>query len=188
MDASAPPGTTAPPPSLLRLFLAFMGVGLTAFGGVLPFARRMVVDKNQWLDQSAFNRAWSLSQVFPGANVVNLAIIVGQRFHGAAGAAAGVIGLLALPSAIVIVLGGLYITHGQRPEIHGMLQGMAAAAAGLMLSSVYRMAQPLLNWRSWPGLVFAALALIGVALLKWPLPVVFLVLAPFCLFYEWRRF
>ncbi|MEY4592333.1 MAG: chromate transporter subunit, partial [Pseudomonadota bacterium] len=75
------------------LFLGFSTVGLSGFGGVLPFARRMLVERRQWLSGEEFNSLMGMCQFLPGPNVVNLAVCVGRRFAGVSGAISGVLGL-----------------------------------------------------------------------------------------------
>src|ERR1044072_3556314 len=95
----ANPNTPAPPPSLSELFAAFFSMALHGFGGVLPWARRAIVDEKRWMTAQEFNEAFAVSQFLPGANVVNLAVIFGGRLHGAAGAAVALAGPLLPPVA-----------------------------------------------------------------------------------------
>src|SRR5262249_20314811 len=87
-----------------ELFLGFLKVGLSGFGGVLPFARRMLVEERALLTEREFTELLSLSQFLPGPNVVNLSIIVGNRFHGPLGSLAALFGLMLMPFLIVIAL------------------------------------------------------------------------------------
>ena len=77
-----------------ELFFAFLTIGLSGFGGVLPWARRELVDRRGWLAAEAFNDILALCQSLPGPNIVNLSVVVGGRFAGAAGALAAVLGTL----------------------------------------------------------------------------------------------
>src|SRR3954470_13720342 len=109
---SANRNSAIPPPSISELFRAFFMMALHGFGGVLPWARRTIVEEKRWMTAEEFNDAFAVSQFLPGANVVNLAIIFGGRLHGAAGAAVALIGLLAPPVTIVLVLGAFYERYG----------------------------------------------------------------------------
>ena len=119
-------------PTVRDLFVAFALAGLSGFGGVLPFARRMMVEERRWMTAEEFNEAFSLSQFVPGPNVLNLAVIFGARTNGAFGALAAAIGLLAAPIAICISLAALYALYGQFGALPRILAGVAAAAAGLI--------------------------------------------------------
>ena len=69
----------APPPSIFELFRAFAGMSLAGFGGVLPWARRAVVEERKWMTADEFNEAFSFSQLLPGPNIVNFSVIFGAR-------------------------------------------------------------------------------------------------------------
>src|SRR6476620_11825523 len=105
--------TLADPPrsvhvSRRELFIAFLKVGVSGFGGVLPFARRMLVDERKWLTEMQFNEVLSLGQFLPGQNIVNVSIMVGRRFQGIAGSLAATLGLMLLPLAMILSLAALY--------------------------------------------------------------------------------
>jgi Chromate transporter len=55
-----------PSPTLPRLFLGFLSVGICGFGGVLPWARRMVVEQKRWLTAAEFTDMLGLCQFLPG--------------------------------------------------------------------------------------------------------------------------
>ena len=136
-----------PPPSLTELFLAFSNMALHGFGGVLPWARRTIVEDKRWMTAQEFNEAFTeIGQFLPGANIVNLAVVFGSRLHGAAGAAVALAGLLIPPVAIVLVLGMLYGRYGDTDALQrAFLAGVAAAAAGLLGATAVKMTQPLLR-------------------------------------------
>ena len=177
----APPGpperTPAPKPTITELFLAFSNMALHGFGGVLPWARRTIVEDKRWMTAQEFNEAFSIGQFLPGANIVNLAVVFGSRLHGAAGAAVALAGLLIPPVAIVLVLGMLYGRYGDTDALQRILAGVAAAAAGLLCATAVKMFQPLLREGVGAILVTAA-AFAAIGLMRWPLPWVLLVLAP----------
>jgi chromate transporter len=182
-----PPSTTADRPSLGELFRAFAVVSVSGFGGALPWARRMIVDRKHWMTTQEFNEAFALSQFLPGPNVVNFSVVFGARFGGARGAAVALAGLMGPPLAIVSVLAVLYAHFGDLEMLSRILSGIASAAAGLLIAVVAKMAAPmfLMRWNSAP--VIAILAFIGVAIMNWPLPWVFVVLAPVSVAFAWFK-
>ena len=91
------------PPSPAALFRAFNRLALQGFGGVLPVAQRELVDRLRWLSLEQFLALLSLSQVLPGPNIVNLGLILGDRFFGWRGGLAAMAGFLCF---IVIFLAG----------------------------------------------------------------------------------
>src|SRR5215831_10860417 len=95
-------------PTIGGLFNGFLLLGLTGFGGVLPLARHMVVEKRRWLTGVEFNELLSLCQFLPGGNIINLSVAIGLHFRGIAGAVAAIAGLIAAPTAIGVALGVVY--------------------------------------------------------------------------------
>ncbi len=169
------------------LFVAFLTVGLSGFGGVLPFARRMLVERRRWLDETQFNETLALCQTLPGPNIVNVSVVVGSRFAGPAGALAAVIGLMAAPVAIVLVLASLYGRFGAVGRAPEMIAALGAGASGLVAATAAKMAWPLIRRHPVSATPFIAIAFAGVALIKLPLIWVLLALAPIAIAIAWRR-
>jgi chromate transporter len=174
-------------PTLTELFRTFVVVSLSGFGGALPWARRMIVEQRQWMTAEEFNETFSLSQFLPGPNVINFSVVFGARFGGAAGAAVALAGLLGPPLIIVTILAALYARYGDLEILSRILSGIASAAAGLLIAVVVKMAAPMFSKRWDFGPPVAIAAFIGVALMHWPLPLVFAVLAPVSVALAWWR-
>ena len=163
-----------PTPGLGELFFGFTRVSLSGFGGVLPFVRRMLVEERRWLTAVEFNTLLGLCQFLPGPNVINLSVCVGARFHGARGAATAVAGMILVPFLIVLALAFAYGAWGHLTAAQDMLRGIAAAGAGLLFATAIKMGREVRE--KWIYLPFAALILFVVAVLRWPLPPLMLVL------------
>lgn len=133
------------PRSPAELLVAFNALALQGFGGVLPVAQRELVDKRQWLTREQFVQTLSVGQVLPGPNIVNVALMIGDRFFGWRGALAALAGLLLAPLAIVLVLAALYARLGTEPVVAGAIRGMGAVAAGLILAMGIKLAPTLKN-------------------------------------------
>src|SRR3546814_6098305 len=138
MKASLPTDSDAAPnpapPTAWALFTGFFWLGLSAFGGALPLARHMVVEKNRWLSPEDFTELLGLCQFLPGGNIINMSVALGMKFRGPRGAFAAIMGLIAAPSLIVISLGVVYQRYADDPRIQHLFAGLAAAAAGLLVS------------------------------------------------------
>src|SRR5215475_4565424 len=132
-------------PRLAQLFVAFVTVSLSGFGGVLAWTRRMIVERRQWMTPEEFNAAYSLCNFLPGPNIVNFSVVFGSRIAGAWGAVVALAGLLGPPVALVLVLGALYARFGAVEPVRRALGGIAPAAAGLMLANAAKMCAPLLR-------------------------------------------
>ncbi len=190
MPLPQPPSDTAPTsraPRIgpLELFLAFSQLAMSGFGGVLPWAHRTLVERKGWLTQREFVDTLALGQLLPGPNIGNMAVMIGYRFAGYAGAAAAFAGLIAGPFVLMIAAGLAYQTYGALPIVQHALSGMSAVAAGLVLATGLKMTGSLKrHWRPW---LFLLLALAGVGVLRWPLLAVVGALAPFAVAAAWRE-
>jgi chromate transporter len=174
-------------PDLSALFLGFLGISLSGFGGVLPWARRMLVERRGWLGEREFAEALALCQFLPGPNIVNLSIIVGSRFRGVPGALAAFAGLVGVPLLIMMACGALYARYGELETLRGALAGLAAGAAGLIVAMAAKMTMPLVRDGQVAPLLFAFAGFVAVGLFRLPLYWVVLVLAPLSILYcLWR--
>jgi chromate transporter len=154
-------------PSVFDLFAGFFMVGVCGFGGVLPWARRMIVEQRRWLTPPEFTEMLSLCQFLPGGNIMNVTIALGSRFHGPAGALAAFLGLMTAPVAIVIALGVIYDRYAGLPPVHRAFVALAAAAAAYMLATAWKIVLPL---RGKPlAIAVAIVTFIVIALLRLPL-------------------
>ena len=145
MSESAPAAPAPLPqiPTHADLFLAFFKISLSGFGSTLPWTQRMFVEKKRWMTAKEFNDAYAVCQFLPGPNIVNLTSVFGSRMHGATGALAAWAGFLGMPFVLMVTIGALYAQFGDAVVLRRILGGIAAAAAGVMISTVTRMAEPL---------------------------------------------
>jgi chromate transporter len=184
MDRIATPIETTPAPSLGALFSGFLTLGLTGFGGVLPLARRMVVEDRRWLSGAEFTELLGLCQFLPGGNIINMSVAIGLRFHGVAGALAAFAGLLAAPTAVVLLLGVIYGRYSGDAHVRHAFAGLAAAAAGLLIATAIKIALPI---RANPAAIaVAALCFVAIALLRLPLLLAMPTLAVLSIALAWR--
>ena len=167
------------------LFAGFLQVGVSGFGGVLPFARRMLVEQRAWLTEQEFTEVLSLSQFLPGPNIVNAAVIIGRRFQGPTGSVVASLGLMLMPLVIVLVLAAIFAEFAEVEAVRGACRGISAAASGLVLSMALRMAQPI---RGTPWQVgIGAIVFVAIGLARLPMLWVLAALAPLSLGIAWRR-
>ena len=180
MSDGAPPRD---PPTVAALFWGFLSIGVIGFGGVLPWARRMMVEQRRWLTPAEFTDLLGLCQFLPGPNIVNLSVALGSRFRGIPGAVAAVVGLISLPMVIVMTLGAVYAAYADHPVVASGAEGLAAAAAGLVVATALKIASPLRG--KWLGIGVALLVLVAIAVLHLPLVPTMLVLAPASILLHW---
>ena len=174
-----------PKVSRLALFLSFSRISLSSFGGAIFWARRELVVRQRWITEREFIEMFTLGQLLPGPNVLNLTVMFGYRFAGWTGAAASVAGFLGWPCLVVVGMGILYQYYGALPQVQQALTGMSSVAAGLLLATVIKLATVLpRHWRPW---LFGALAFVGVGVMRWPLLWVMGALAPWAVFAAWKE-
>ena len=159
------------PRSKTDLFVSFTLLALQGFGGVLAVVQRELVDKKRWMTREQFVEDWAVAQVMPGPNVVNLSLMIGDRYFGLAGALAGVAGMLVAPMVVVLVVATLFGTVSDAAWAQGALRGMGAVSAGLIAGTGIKLIAALkANPMRMPAcLALAALSFVGVALLRLPL-------------------
>lgn len=184
--SSADPAAAAPQPSIADLFVTFAGVSISGFGGVLAWARRVLVENKRWMTAAEFNSLLALCQFLPGPNIVNLCAVFGARVRGVPGAFACVLGLLGPSVVLMIVAGTLYRRFGAMPELHGVLSGLAAAAAGVIIATAIKLAEPLVRFRLGPEHAVALATFVAIGVLRLSLPLVLLVIVPVSIAFAWR--
>lgn len=183
------PAAVVAPRSAGELFRVFNRLALQGFGGVLPVAHRTLVEQQRWLSREQFLELLSVAQVLPGPNIVNLALIFGDRAFGWRGAAAAMGGVLLVPLLIVLVLALVVQQLQFVPGIQNALRGMGVVAAGLVLSTAIKLAQGLRkNAMGWPVCaLWVLLTALAIGVLRWPLVWVVLGLGSASMAVAWWR-
>lgn len=167
-----------------ELFTAFLKCGLLGFGGVMPWARRVMVDERRWLTDREFAETIGICQVLPGPNVVNLAVVIGSRAQGPAGAVVALTGILFVPVVVVLVLATFYSAVRDNAMARSAIAAASAAGAGLILGTATRL---VIATRPPPrGIVMGGAAFVSVGILKWPLLWVLPALIALAIALEWQ--
>lgn len=174
-DVANPPPVAAP--THADLYLSFVKITLSGFGGALPWTRRMFIEEKRWLTEEEFNEIYALCQFLPGPNIVNVTAVFGSRMLGWTGALAAWAGFLTLPFCFMVILGALYTKFGDLDVLRRMLTGLAAAAAGLLLSTALKMATPMFK-KIGPGFFIFIATVLAIGVMRWPLVWVMLTLVP----------
>ena len=177
------------PQSPGELFRVFTRLALQGFGGVLPVAQRTLVDQERWLNREQFLELLSMSQILPGPNIVNMALVLGDRHFGWRGGFAAMAGVLLAPLVLVLALAVLAQQLRDQPMVTDALRGMGVAAAGLVLSTALRLGSGMKkNVLGWVGCaVFVTLTAVLIGLLRWPLVGVILGLGSTAIAAAWWR-
>jgi chromate transporter len=149
--------------------------------------RRMLVEEKGWLTADEFVEILGLCQFLPGANIVNVSVAVGQRFRGRTGSLAALAGIVVAPAMIAVGLAALFLRYAAVPQVSHAMGAVAAAAAGLVIGTAIKMAEPVVG-KDWVLAIPIGLGtLLTAGFLHWPLIVVLLVLGPAGVGLAWLR-
>lgn len=182
--ANAEGGAPAAPRSPGELFLAFAGLSLQSFGGAVAQIERTVVQRKRWLSPQEFLGLYAISQVLPGPTGISFCVLLGDRFFGIRGAVATVAGFL-LPAAVIVLgIAALFRQYNHLPPVQAALNGMAAAAIGVIASAGVRMARNLRGHHV--GILVALLSFAAVGLARLPVAWVVLSLGVVAVLWAWR--
>ncbi len=169
----------------LQLFISFSLLTISGFGGVLPFAYRMLVEKRQWLDKTEFAELFAIAQMMPGPPILHIAQIVGHRDSGWRGGAAAVLGIITVPTLLMMVLGLAYHQLGDIAAFRKALSGMSAAAVALIIVMGIKMAVAVpRRVRPWLVVVLA-FVLLGLAHVSFF--IVMALLLPLSFWFAWKE-
>lgn len=127
------------------IFLIFLRLGLTSFGGPiahLGYFREEFVARRQWLRESSYADLVALCQFLPGPASSQVGMALGLSRAGYAGAVAAWFGFT-LPSALLLILFALGITHYGDWLPAGALHGLKVVAVAVVAQAVWGMARSL---------------------------------------------
>ncbi len=124
------------------LFLSFLKIGLTGFGGgfaVLAQIRHLVVLERRWLSENDFVEALALGQSLPGTSAGNAVTYLGFRLRGWRGAAVSLTGFILPSMLMMIALAALYDRFRALPNTEQLFHGFNAAVVALIAVTAWRM-------------------------------------------------
>ena len=152
---TVPAPTTGPRPAPTkvpagRLFLVFLRLGLTAFGGpaMVAYIRDLAVKKYRWLSQKVFEDGTALCQSIPGATAMQAAGYVGLRAGGPLGALAAFVGFGLPAFAFMLAFSAAYRAgHDLRPVL-AMFHGLNVIVVAIIANAALTFGRTSLrNWR-----------------------------------------
>jgi len=146
-------------PSLSSLFLSFLRIGCTAFGGfmaLISVVQTEIVDRRRLLTQTEMLDGISLATILPGPVAVNVVAYVGYKLRGATGALVCA-GAVILPGfVLMVVLSAAYFRWGEVPAASKLFLGFAPAVTAVIVHAAWGMARKTL--RGAPEVLFAVAA------------------------------
>ena len=132
------------PTSLFKLFVTFFRIGLFTFGGgyaMIPLIESDVVQRNRWVGREDFVDLLAVAQSAPGVFAVNIAVFIGYKLRGKAGALAASFGCV-LPSVVIILLIALFFRQFRHIElVNNIFMGLRPAVVALIAVPVFSVAK-----------------------------------------------
>ncbi|ROL74151.1 chromate efflux transporter [Pseudomonas vranovensis] len=128
-----------------QVFLIFLRLGLTSFGGPvahLGFFRQEFVSRRRWLSERSYADLVTLCQFLPGPASSQVGIALGLSRAGYAGALAAWLGFT-LPSALALTLLALGLGGYAEAVPAGILHGLKVVAVAIVAQAVWGMARTL---------------------------------------------
>jgi chromate transporter len=128
--------------SLWTLFILFLRIGSTAFGGfmaLIAVVENQVVERRKWLSHEDMLDGVSLATVLPGPIAVNVIAYVGHRLRGLPGALVCAIGVILPAFLLMLALSAAYFAWGQIPAVGKLFMGFIPAVAAIILVAAWNM-------------------------------------------------
>ena len=184
--AEQPVPTGSQQHSLASVFLAFLRLGVTAFGGpaMVAYIRKMAVERKHWLDGEIFDDGVALCQAIPGATAMQVAAYTGLRIRGISGALAAYVGFGLPAFLLMMVLSALYVSTSELPPAKALFLALQAIVVAMLAHATVSFGKTSLkHWihvliagiaavlfiaNVYPVIVIALAALLGIVLLPNP--------------------
>ncbi len=149
--------------SLAEIFLIFLKLGLTSFGGPVAhigYFHQEFVARRKWLDERAYTDLVALCQFLPGPASSQVGMAIGFSRAGVWGALSAWLGFT-LPSAVALVLFGSWFTSAGNGFQGGWINGLKIFAVAVVAKAVLSMSKSLCpdNYRRAIAVFAAAVAL-----------------------------
>ena len=171
-------------PSLSALFVSFLKLGATAFGGpaMVAYIRQMAVDRKGWLNARRFDDGVALCQAVPGATAMQTAAYVGLSVRGVSGAAVSFVGFGLPAFGLMLALSAVYAGTHNLPGVVSAFSGLQAIVVAIVANAavsfgwttlkhwrqvlITGLAVALYGWGINPFLVVISAAFLGFWLIK----------------------
>lgn len=139
------PKPPEPSNNVFEVFINFLQLGLTSFGGPvahLGFFQTVFVQQKRWISAEAYAELVALCQFIPGPASSQVGFGIGLQRAGLAGAIAAWMGFT-LPSALLMLLLGVTLVNLDLSAYQGLLQGLKITAVAVVCWALWNMARSL---------------------------------------------
>ena len=160
----------------LELFLSFLIIGFTSFGGMsmIPLINDQMLSHG-WMTAAEVADIVAIAEMTPGPLGLNCATFAGARTAGAAGALVASLGVLT-PSLTLTLLAAMFLEKFKQSRLMGeALYGIRPACIGMIFAVIVQQSQTnyagtLLGFVSWQALFTGAFSLVVLLRFKWTVP------------------
>ena len=139
-------------PSPGELFLSFLRLGLTAFGGpsMVAYIRKLAVERKGWLSAREFSDGVAFCQMVPGATAMQAAAYVGLHQQGVGGAAVSYVGFGLPAFCLMLVFAAVYAQTGALPAVTAVFSGLQAIVVAIVVNAAFSFGKTTLkHWLHW---------------------------------------
>ncbi len=170
-EARLAAGIIAKPLTIKRLFLTWVKIGFTSFGGgavTQYLIQESFIYKHKWISAEEYANIIAMSQIAPGINLIANAILIGKRLAGGLGILVSLVGFILPSAAITVGISAVYAGISALPRVQAALRTAFAAIFGISLATNWRNAGPIFanNRKRGPAALGVALGImIGSALI-----------------------
>lgn len=160
----------------LELFLSFVVIGFTSFGGMsmIPLINDQMLSHG-WMTAAEVADIVAIAEMTPGPLGLNCATFAGARTAGMAGAVAASLGVLT-PTLTLTMLAAVFLEKFKQSRLMGeALYGIRPACIGLIFAviiqqSMANYAGTLFGFLSWPAVMIGLVSLLVLLRFKWSVP------------------
>lgn len=141
-------GATKGNGSVKEVFLLFLRLGATSFGGPAAHIAIMhdeVVKRRKWLSDQKFLDLIGITNLIPGPNSTEMAIHIGFLRAGWPGLIAGGLGFILPAFCIVLLLAWVYVQYGSSPQVGWILYGIKPVVIAIILKSLWQLSRKALK-------------------------------------------
>lgn len=126
-------------PSLAGLFLTFLRLGATAFGGlaVIEYFRKVVGGGKNWIDDRSFNYGVAISQALPGPPTAKMATYIGLRAAGPLGATVVLVSYVLPTFVLMLLLSAFYGRAYQSRVAESIFSGLQVCILAIVVDAIF---------------------------------------------------
>ncbi|RMF00978.1 MAG: chromate efflux transporter [Chloroflexi bacterium] len=155
---AATPIESRPQVSLWTIWLAFLQVGLTAFGFAILQKLKKLVLTNHWLTEEEMNEGLALVQLYPGPMMIDFTAYAGYKVRGVPGAVVATLGFIIPTLILMLALSAAYFAAGSLPWVQPLFLGLEALVVGVLINVVLEFGQRAIKGRLEAAVMLAAFA------------------------------